>query len=89
MKSTWLEQEDVGRKVVGSNPGAGKVFHLGNLRYILPTTHMDVICTKTSVQHSWEMFLDLNKEKSRVSGKVNSTKYCFSTLIQFSHKLVF
>ena len=32
LKGTWLEQEDVGGKVVGSNLGTGKVFHPQNLR---------------------------------------------------------
>ena len=27
MKGTWLEQEDMGQKVVGSNLGASEVFH--------------------------------------------------------------
>ena len=36
MKGTWLDEEDVDLKLVGSNLGAGKVFHSRNLHYILP-----------------------------------------------------
>ena len=31
MKGTWLDEEDVNWKFVGSNLGAGKVFHSRNL----------------------------------------------------------
>ena len=40
MKGTWLEHEDMGQRVVGSNLGTSKVFHSRNLRQILPSQYM-------------------------------------------------
>ena len=39
-EGSWLEQVGMGRVVVGSNLGPGKVFQQLSLRYTLPTTSL-------------------------------------------------
>ena len=47
-EGSWLEQVGMGRVVVGSNLGPGKVFQQLSLRYTLPTT---------SLVHSLELII--------------------------------